>query len=278
MNRIITTPSAPRLTTAAQAVRLIVRADDMGSSHAANAACLDSCLHGIVRTVEVMPVCAWFPEAAAWLRQHQDFDVGVHLTLTSEWDQCKWRPLTSVPSLVNRDGFFYSAIWPNPASTILSALREQSWQLAEIESEWRAQIELAQRWIPQVSHLSAHMGCAQMDSQVQTLALQLANEYGLGFELEGFTVRSLPLWPAGLSEADWPQAFAEILETLTAGIYLFVEHPGLDCAEMQNMGNPKVAVKRAAVTRTFTDPAVLDAVRQRGIQLIRYSDLYENKS
>ena len=42
---------------------LVIRADDMGSFHAANVACVDGYLNGIETSVEVMAVTPWFPEA-----------------------------------------------------------------------------------------------------------------------------------------------------------------------------------------------------------------------
>ena len=43
-----------KATTAGGEIRLIVRADDIGSSHAANLACIKSYREGIARSVEVM--------------------------------------------------------------------------------------------------------------------------------------------------------------------------------------------------------------------------------
>ena len=84
-------------------IRLIVRGDDIGSSHAANVACIESYRDGIMRSVEVMVPCPWFAEAVEMLNENPGLDVGIHLTLTSEWEKCKWRPLTYGPSLVNED-------------------------------------------------------------------------------------------------------------------------------------------------------------------------------
>ena len=81
--------------------RLIVRADDMGSFRAANIACLKGYTEGIESSIEVMVVTAWFPEAARLLRENPGIDVGLHLTLTSEWENVKWRPLTHCPSLTD---------------------------------------------------------------------------------------------------------------------------------------------------------------------------------
>jgi predicted glycoside hydrolase/deacetylase ChbG (UPF0249 family) len=87
----------------AQVVRLVVRADDLGSSHSANEAIIKSYKGGIVTSVEVMTPTPWFPEAIKFLEQNPGLDVGVHLTLTSEWENIKWRPLTSYNSLTDEN-------------------------------------------------------------------------------------------------------------------------------------------------------------------------------
>ena len=66
--------------------RLIVRADDMGFSHSGNAAAIKTYKEGIVRSVEVLVPSPWFPEAVQLLKENPGVDVGIHLTLTSEWD------------------------------------------------------------------------------------------------------------------------------------------------------------------------------------------------
>ena len=85
---------------------LVIRADDMGSFHAANVACVDGYLNGIETSVEVMAVTPWFPEAVKMLESNPTLDVGLHLVLTSEWDHIKWRPLTHCPSLTDNNGYF----------------------------------------------------------------------------------------------------------------------------------------------------------------------------
>ena len=87
-------------------IRLLLRGDDIGSSHTANVACIESYREGIVQSIEVMVPCPWFNEAAMMLRENPGLDVGVHLTLTSEWEFYKWGPLTQAPSLVDERGNF----------------------------------------------------------------------------------------------------------------------------------------------------------------------------
>ena len=165
-------------------IYLIVRADDIGSSHAANIACIESYQHGIARSVEVMVPCAWFLEAAEMLRDNPGYDVGVHLTLTSEWSNVKWRPLTCAPSLVDSNGYFFpkSRDWNNENAT--NAFYNANPNLQEVEAELRAQIEMALEHIPQVSHLSSHMGVTSLDDELRALHNRLAKEYGLDIDLE----------------------------------------------------------------------------------------------
>lgn len=114
--------------------RLIIRADDMGSFRSANIACMEGYKNGVETCIEVMVVTSWFPEAARLLRENPGIDVGLHLTLTSEWDNVKWRPLTHCPSLTDSDGYFLPMMSPNPAYPGLAIL-ENTWSLAEIEQE-----------------------------------------------------------------------------------------------------------------------------------------------
>jgi hypothetical protein len=118
---------------AAESIRLIVRGDDMGSSQASNEAAVRCFKDGVMRDVEVMAVGPWFPEAARLLRENPGLDAGLHLTLTSEWDNVKWRPLTAAPSLVEKNGYFHPMIWPHPYYGKERALKEQPWKLEEIE-------------------------------------------------------------------------------------------------------------------------------------------------
>jgi len=95
-----------------KSISLIVRGDDIGSCHAANVACIRSYKEGIMTSVELMVPCSWFPEAVKMLNENPGLDVGIHLVLTSEWENYKWRPLTHAPSLTDADGYFYPRVFP----------------------------------------------------------------------------------------------------------------------------------------------------------------------
>jgi predicted glycoside hydrolase/deacetylase ChbG (UPF0249 family) len=117
--------------------RLIVRSDDMGAFHSVNVACIEAFKNGIETDIELMVVTPWFPEAVRMLRENSGVDVGLHLTITSEWDNIKWRPLTHCPSLIDHNGYFFPMMGANRAYPG-QAITENRWDIAEIEQEFRA--------------------------------------------------------------------------------------------------------------------------------------------
>src|SRR5688572_9183506 len=96
-----------------KSIRLIVRGDDMGYSHAGNEALIKAHKEGIQTSIEVIVPSPWFPEAVKMLAENPTADVGIHLAITSEWDNVKWRPISDCTSIRDGDGYFYPMIWPN---------------------------------------------------------------------------------------------------------------------------------------------------------------------
>ena len=260
------------------AQELVVRIDDMGSSHSANVACIDTYRNGIARSVEVMPVCAWFPEAVRMLRDNPGLDVGVHLTLTSEWENVKWRPLTNCPSLVDKDGNFFPMMNAHKAYPGLSVKENLSnIKLAEIEQEFRAQIELTLRHIPQVTHLTGHMGAAGFTPEVTELVKRLAEEYGLSSidragATEEYAFQYIGYDGPHTTLQEKKASFIKSLEKLEKGRrYLFLDHPAYDDDEMStvhHIGYENVAADRQGVTDMLNSPEVKDAIQKLGIKLI----------
>jgi len=257
-------------------IRLIVRGDDMGSSQSSNPAHIDCYTDGVMRTVEVMAVGPWFPEAARLLRENPGLDVGLHLALTSEWDTVKWRPLTTAPSVVEEGGWFFPMIWPNENYGADRALKEQPWKLEEIERELRAQIELTKREVPHVSHLSGHMGFAMIGEEVGALTKRLAAEYGLDIDPREHDARYLRWEGPKDTPAEKVETFARMLEKLGPGTWVFVDHPAYDVPEMRavrHVGYEDVAVDRQGVVEAWTSTKVKEIVARRGIELMSYKDL-----
>lgn len=263
------------------APRLIVRADDIASSRAANIACMQTALDGITTSIEVMVVCPWFPEAAKLLNDNPTIDVGLHLTITSEWENIKWRPLTNCPSLTDANGYFYPMISPN-ASYPGQSITENKWELKEIEQEFRAQIELALKNIPQISHLSGHMGSMSFDPKVSEMVARLADEYNLTTvdrkeSMNQYQVEFVGYTGSNKTYEDKEKSFLATLDKLQSGkTYIFIDHPALDNEEMQTVGHigyEWVAKDRQGVTDLFTSDKIKNTIKEKGIQLVTYNEV-----
>lgn len=256
--------------------RLIIRADDMGSSHSANTAIRRSYTEGYASCVEVMAVAPWFPEAVRILEEDKDIDVGLHLTITSEWDNIKWKPLSFWHSLVDSNSYFYPVRSTN-ADYPGQALSEANIDIQELEFELRAQIELALRRIPRISHLTDHMGFTELDNRWLNLVLKLSAEYGLPFDMNQYHLVSLGYNGPSTTYREKKKSFIAMLKSLEPGKnYLFIDHPGIDNAELQaihHKGYENVASDRQGVTDLFTSRKVKRAIQKLGIEVISYKDL-----
>jgi predicted glycoside hydrolase/deacetylase ChbG (UPF0249 family) len=259
-------------------IELLVRADDLGAAKSINDASIQCYRDGIVRSVEVIVPGAWFLDTARLLEENPGLDAGVHLTLTSEWEGCKWRPLTHAPSLVDADGYFRPMTRQRRDFPPGTGFLDASPNPAEVEAELRAQIVMAKRRIPRVSHVSAHMGAATATPELKAITTRLAEEHGLRVEDSG--LRGLRGFE-GKTGDERERSLVSILEKLEPGRWLLVEHPGFDTPEMRGLGHEgyrDVAAHRAAVTAAFTSAKVKKVIEARGIRLIGYGDLKPKES
>lgn len=257
-------------------IRLIVKGDDMGAAHGINTATIEAFKNGVLTTTNVIVPGPWFPEAARLLKENPGLDVGVHLALTSEWDNIKWRPLTSSPSIADDDGYLLPMVQPRAGAAPGRSLKERTLSLDEIERELRAQITLAKRHIPQVTYTWNHMGFTSLGADVATLVARLSKEYGLivpsdlGVQSIG---RVYDGRDSGSVKAD---KLAARLETLGPGLWLHIDHASTDDAEMRAIGHAGyewVAADRAAVFAAWSSPKVREVITRRGIKLTNYREL-----
>ena len=89
---------------------VILHVDDLAMCHGANRAYLELAAQGAVTCGSVMVPCPWFREIAEAAAADPALDLGVHLTLTSEWEHYRWRPLSTTSrasGLIDDDGYFW---------------------------------------------------------------------------------------------------------------------------------------------------------------------------
>jgi len=130
---------------------LILHVDDAGMSYEANQGTINSMEKGIATSTSVMMPCSWVPAFMNYVKKNPGRDVGVHLTLTSEWDHYRWSPLVGraqAPGVYDEQGAF----WHSVEQVVQHASPD------EVEAEMRAQIARYRQFGVEPTHLDSHMG------------------------------------------------------------------------------------------------------------------------
>ena len=257
-------------------IRLIVKGDDMGAGHGVNVATIEAHQHGVLTTTNVIVPGAWFPEAVRMINENPTLDVGIHLALTSEWTNVKWRPLTHVPGLVDADGYFLPTVHPRAGMPAGVSIEESNWTLEQVEQELRGQLELGLRHLPQATYTWPHMLFTSVDPTVDQLVAQLSAEYGLvvpfdlGIEWIGKVYEGTDTGAVKAAN------LAARLENLEPGLWLHIDHAATDDPEMHAYGHPgyeEVAADRYANLQAWTSPIVREVIDRRGIKLTNYREI-----
>ncbi|KRB49613.1 MAG: ChbG/HpnK family deacetylase [Pseudomonadota bacterium] len=161
---------------------LIVNCDDIGSSHAANLACLEAMSEGVATSATLMVPCPWALEA---VEMFAGLDVGVHLTLTAEYPGYRWRSLTGAGSLHDAQGYL-----PTKTSHVMRYADPD-----DVRRECRAQIEQALAWGVDVTHIDSHMGGNQIDPRFFEIYMEMAVEFALPLRMVGPDIETLLSFP-----------------------------------------------------------------------------------
>lgn len=230
--------------------RLIVHADDAGMCHSVNVATREALEKGMVSSASVMMPCPWVQEFCEWGRANPKHDLGLHLTLTSEWKYFRWRPLTSidkVKGLIDSEGY----MWRDVRSTATHA------SPAEIEAEIRSQVERAQLYGLQYTHFDTHMGTLYARPDYFEVYTRLAKEYKVPCMLpkpEGIPEEELKAYPITLDMLREKQRGGHaMLDRLITGV------PGRNYAERRVSYRNLIAGLKPGVTKLIIHLAKDDA-------------------
>jgi hypothetical protein len=211
---------------------LILHLDDIGMGHGSVDAFAALAPDGSVTCGSVMVPCPWFPAAAALARGRPDLDLGVHLTLTSEWAGYRWGPVSTrdpATGLLDADGYL-----PRTVEELRARVDP-----AAAAAEMAAQVECALAAGIRPTHLDTHMGAAATPELVGAY-LDLGRRFGLpallprDFASYAGPLGLPPLDPAVLADAgpqpdrfaitppvdaaDADRAWDEILDGLGPGV------------------------------------------------------------
>lgn len=270
---------------------VILNADDFGMNHATNVGTIAAMKAGGMTSATVMVPCPWFPEVAQWAAQNPKANLGLHLTLTSEWRRYKWGPVVGregAPSLVDEQGYFYEAV----PYVYMHA------KLDEVEKEIRAQIDKALAAGIDVTHIDSHMGTLQYAPAYHEVYIKVAKDYNIPCRIAG---RALMARYGGLylvdmademgvlhpdelfqgeppnhpddheaSDAWWKKRLAECEPGKVSEIFI---HAGMDTPEMH--ATTGTALRRTRDAEYFSRPETLEHIKSLGIELISYRELRE---
>ena len=238
---------AERLGYPPDAKLLIVHADDLGMAHSVNAATIKAFETGLVNSGSIMIPCPWLSEIAAYAGANPKADLGLHLTLTSEWTWLRWGPLlpkNEVPSLLDKDGYLY----------LTETEAAKNADPKQVEKEITAQISRARALGIQPTHLDSHMGTLYQNKELFEVFLRVARREKLPVRVARTWFTRTDFLPGTLSPndvyidrildinptvapQDWAKFYAEALQKLEPGVTEVVIHLAYDDPEMRAVSN-----------------------------------------
>jgi len=273
----------------------IFHADDVGMCHGANAAFEELSKDGSITCGAVMVPCPWFTEVVAMVAANPDVDLGVHLTLTSEWQSYRWGPISTASrnsGLIDADGYFWHRLPMLAANVVPEAA----------EAEMRAQIERALSAGIDVTHLDTHMGVTLLP-QLIDIYIRLGHEYRLPVLLpkhlseytsvlefdnislnevtEGVTRLDAEGYPLvdhfrmtpGVSPQESESAYRELIAELPEGLTLVAIHPNIS-GDIETI-IPERAHFRTEEYRLFRDAKFKEFISAQNVQSLGFHPIRE---
>jgi predicted glycoside hydrolase/deacetylase ChbG (UPF0249 family) len=232
---------AERLGYPADSKLLIVHADDLGVAHTVNDASIKALASGLVNSGSIMMPCSWVPEIAAYARANPKADLGLHLTLTSEWKNYRWGPLVpGLGSLLDENGYLY----------LTESDAASHAKIDDVEKEVRAQIERAHKLGIQPTHLDSHMGTLYQTKELFELFIKVARENKLPIRVSKDMLNQVAFLPALIRAEDvmldhivsiepsvtsdgWGKFYTDAVKNMQPGVTEFVVHIAHDDDEMK---------------------------------------------
>lgn len=288
---------------------LIVNADDFGLCQSANEAVFDLFRQNKLLSSTIMMPCRFAKEAVQFSIDNPQYAIGIHTTLTSEWQRKEWRwkPLTNSPSLVDEDGF----MWHESDQFAKHA------KLREAENEIRAQIDAALEMGMKPSHIDNHMGSLYGHQTgrltLPKMTLRVMGDYGYAYRfytktdkricprgvpypVYAATTRLISAWakkynvitPDYLLFPDWTKdlvngsyenyrdTILKIWTNIPDGVTETYIHPAIASDELKSITNMWWC--RDAEYRLMSEDSTHEYLASHGVKMISYRDLIKMKS
>jgi predicted glycoside hydrolase/deacetylase ChbG (UPF0249 family) len=284
--------SAQKLEFSENTKLLIIHADDAGLSHSENMATIQSLEKGIVNSYSIMVPCPWFYEMAVFAKNNPQFDNGIHLTLTCEWENYKFGPIlpvSEVPSLVDENGHFYKK---------REQLRKNA-SAEDVKNELQAQIEKAIKFGLKPTHIDSHMYSVGASPEFFAIYRDLGEKYNLPVLINEQLMKIVGLNPElNIKEGDFlidrtyvaefkyfetgklGDYYSWILENLASGLNLILIHPAFDDNEMKGVtiNHPNFGSEwRQIDFDFFSNEENKTKLKENNIELVTWNDIKNRK-
>jgi predicted glycoside hydrolase/deacetylase ChbG (UPF0249 family) len=274
---------------------VIIHADDLGMCQSTISACEQLFANKGITSAAVMVPCPWFLSAVDLTKKLSNFDLGVHITLTSEWKNYRWRPLSTVDTssgLIDSQGFFHKTSEDvfNKADPIF------------VKKEIDAQINRAIAEGIDPTHIDTHMGSvahpkfmfdyihAGMSRRIPAMVFRLSKTEWMKIGLDETSATMIESYLADLEDKglalidhlrsmplDQPENRFEIAKKifseLPAGVTHFIIHPAEETPELKAITPDWES--RVGDFRLFMDQKMRQYLKNEGIQVIGYQQIKE---
>lgn len=273
---------------------LILHADDIGMCEEANSSAYSYLENKQIQSAAIMVPCPNAEEAILWAAKNPNMDVGLHLTLTSEWKTYRWGSVADpakVSGLLDPEG----KMWRSVEEVVLNAKPQ------EVELEIRAQIDKAISLGMKPSHIDTHMGTLYGSSEFVKVFFKVAEEYNIPanaidlsnpavaehFKKAGYpidenvieTVKNYKLpkldffssVPKGNTYEEKRENFFNHVKEIPAGLTEIIFHPSVESENLKTITNSWQ--QRVWEAEMFADPVVKKFFKDEGIIFTTWKEL-----
>tara|TARA_R110002049_G_scaffold50743_2_gene144262 strand:+ start:12554 stop:13537 length:984 start_codon:yes stop_codon:yes gene_type:complete len=273
---------------------IMLHADDIGMCPEANIAAKEQLTKGQIQSAAVMIPCPNAEEFINWAKENPAMDIGLHLTLTSEWKKHRWGPITpdaEVPGLLDPE----DKLWRSVPEVVQHASAE------EVEKEIRAQIEQSIAWGYRPDHIDTHMGTLFGDPSYVKVYMKVAQEYGIpaniidisvpavlaefrakGYPMdysvvkmsEDYTLPKLDFFtsaPKADTYEEKVESFKTLIKSLQPGLTEIIFHPSVDTDNLKDITGSWQ--QRVWESQIFADPELINFFKAEGIIFTNWKEI-----
>ena len=272
---------------------IILHADDIGMCSEANEAAIPYLLNNQIQSASVMVPCPWFNDIADWYKKNPNQDIGLHLTLTSEWKQYRWGPVSNElinSNIIDPDGYLWRRV-----EDVVSRV-----SVNDIETEIRAQINRARQFGIEPGHIDTHMGTLYSKVEYAELFFNIAMEYGIPANVIEFTPELVDIYrkqgypitdrliesaskyslpkidnmvpvPDAKTYDEIKENFYKLIKGLKPGITEIYFHPSVESNGLKKITNSWQ--QRVWEAKMFSDSDVVNYLKNEGILFTNWKEM-----